>query len=75
MAGEPIPLVAVMVTSYVPAVPAASAAGVPEIVAVPAVPGVNCTLFGRAPLSLSDAVGNPLDVTLNETALPTVALW
>jgi len=59
-------LLAVKVMLYVPAVPAA---GVPPNSPVDA---LNVTPPGSAPLSLSVGAGSPVEVTMNEPAMPTV---
>src|SRR5262249_47650419 len=53
---DPAPLVAVIVSGYVPPVPAT---GVPTSVATPLPVSVNVTPVGRAPLIVSDAAGCP----------------
>jgi hypothetical protein len=63
---EPIPLLAVKLMLYVPAVPAA---GVPLSTPVPA---LNVTPPGSAPVSLSVGTGNPVVITMNDPAAPTV---
>ena len=58
-----------MVKVWAPPVPAA---GVPARVAVPSPLSVRVTPLGRAPVSDSDAVGLPDEVTVKVPALPTV---
>ena len=62
------PLLAVIVSEYVPPVPTA---GVPPSVAVPFPLFVKVTPLGRAPDSLSDGVGDPVVVTVKLPAVPT----
>jgi hypothetical protein len=69
VAGEPTPLVAVMVMGYVPPVPLA---GVPARVAVPLPLSVKVTPVGSVPDSPSDAAGNPVAVTVKVPADPVV---
>jgi hypothetical protein len=69
VAGLPTPLLAVMVSGYVPAVPEA---GVPAKVAVPLPLFVNVTPLGNVPLSVRVGVGVPVAVTVKEPAPPTV---
>jgi hypothetical protein len=52
--------------------PAVPAAGVPEIVAVPLPLSVKLTPVGRAPVSASVGVAEPVVVTENEPETPTV---
>jgi hypothetical protein len=66
VASAPIPLCAVKVREYVPAVPAA---GVPASFPVA---GVNVTPEGRVPLSASVGAGKPVAVTVKVPAAPTV---
>ena len=56
----PLPLEAVNMRSYVPAV---AAAGVPDKVAVPLPLSVKCTPLGSAPLCDTTGAGKPLVVT------------
>ena len=64
------PLLAVIVSGYVPAVPAPA---VPLRVAVPLPLLVNVTPLGSVPLrAIVPAVGNPLAVIVNVLATPTV---
>ena len=63
------PLLAVIVSEYVPPVPAA---GVPPSVAVPFPLFVKVTPLGRVPDSLSAGVGDPVVVTVKLPAVPTV---
>lgn len=65
----PTVLVALISSGQEPVVPAA---GVPEIVAVPLPLSVKLTPAGRAPVSVSVAVNEPVVVTENEPAAPTV---
>ena len=67
VASEPTPLLAVMVIGKLPA-----AAAVPERVAVPSPLSVNVTPEGRLPVSLSEAVGLPVEVTVKVPADPAV---
>jgi hypothetical protein len=70
VAAVPTPLLAVIVSGYVPPVPVA---GVPPSVAVPFPLFVNVTPLGSAPLSLiDDTVGFPVVVTAKLPAVPTV---
>ena len=48
------------------------AAGVPARVAVPSPLSMKVTPVGSAPVSVRAAVGNPVVVTVNEPAGPTV---
>ena len=66
LAGEPTPLLAVMVMEYVLPVPAP---GVP--LRTPVV-GLSVTPVGSAPVSLNVAAGNPVAVTVKVPAVPTV---
>src|SRR5580698_6744786 len=63
------PLLAVNVIGYTP--PEAPA-GVPEIVAVPSPLLAKVTPEGSAPLSETDAVGKPVEVTVKEPEVPVV---
>jgi len=65
---EPLALVAVRVRMEVPAV-----VGVPEMVAVPLVLALKVNPAGRAPVSASVAVGEPVVVTVKFKAFPTVS--
>src|SRR5664280_1582128 len=65
---EPLALVAVRVRMEVPAV-----VGVPEMVAVPLVLALKVNPAGRAPVSASVAVGEPVVVTVKVEAFPTVS--
>jgi hypothetical protein len=69
VAAVPTPLLAVIVSGYVPPVPVA---GVPPSVAVPFPLFVNVTPLGNVPVSLSVGVGLPVAVTVNVPAVPTV---
>jgi hypothetical protein len=69
VAGEPTPLLAVIVNGYVPAVPEAA---VPLNVAVPFPLLTNVTPVGRAPASVREGVGVPVAVTVKLLAVPTV---
>src|SRR5258708_6632599 len=70
VASDPTPLLAVIVSGYVPAVPAA---GVASSVAVPLALFVNVTPEGKAPVSVIVlAAGDPVVVTVNVPATPTV---
>jgi hypothetical protein len=62
-------LLAVIVIGYVPAVPAA---GVPASVAVPLPLSLKVTGLGNGPDSLRAGVGEPVVVTVNVPAEPTV---
>jgi hypothetical protein len=53
-------------------VPPLAAPGVPASVAVPFLLSVNVTPPGSAPVSLRVGIGNPVVVTPNVPALPTV---
>ena len=64
-------LLAVIVIGYVPPVPAP---GVPLSVAVPLPLSTNVTPPGRAPVSLRAGAGEPVLVTVNVPALPTVKI-
>jgi hypothetical protein len=61
------PLLALMVKGYVPPV-----AGVPARVAVPLPWSTKVTPDGNAPISESDGLGNPVLVTVNDPALPSL---
>jgi hypothetical protein len=65
VAFEPMPLVAVIVIGYEPPV---AAAGVP--LSTPA--ELSVTPLGNAPVSVKVGAGNPVAVTVNEPAVPTV---
>ena len=67
-AGEPTPLVAVMVSGYAPPV---AADGVPAIVAVPLPLSVKVTPAGSVPVRVMVAVGPPVVVTEKVPGLPT----
>ena len=64
MAFDPTPLFAVSVMLYVPPVPVA---GAPL-----STPALNVTPLGNAPDSLTVGAGNPVAVTVNDPAVPTV---
>jgi hypothetical protein len=66
---EPTPFAAVIVNGYDPPVPAA---GVPASVAVPLPLLVKVTPLGNVPVLESVGVGNPVAVTVNVPAEPTV---
>jgi len=68
VAAVPTPLLAVIVSEYVPPVPV----GVPLRVAVPFPLSVKVTPLGRVPDSLSAGVGDPVVVTVKLPAVPTV---
>src|SRR5664280_87152 len=65
----PMLLVAVMVTTE-----KLKVVGVPEMVAVPLVLALKVNPLGRAPVSASVAVGEPVVVTVKVEALPTVGV-
>ena len=67
VASEPTPLEAVMVIGKLPAAP-----GVPASVAVPSPLSTKDTPAGRLPVSLSEAVGLPVEVTVKVPAEPAV---
>ena len=54
--------------------PPVPAAGVPLIVAEPLALALNVTPEGRLPDSVTDAAGNPVVVTLNVRAEPTLVV-
>ena len=62
------PLLAVIVTVYVPAAPD----GVPPSVPLPFPLSLNVTPLGSVPVSVRDGVGVPVVVTVKLPAVPTV---
>lgn len=69
VAGGSVPLLAVNVMGYVPAVPAV---GVPEIVAVPSPLSVKVTPLGSSPVSESFGGFGASVCTVNDPAVPVV---
>jgi hypothetical protein len=69
VAAVPTPLLAVIVSVYVPPLPDA---GVPLSVAVPFPLSLNVTPLGSVPVSANVGVGDPVAVTVKLPAVPTV---